>query len=112
VCLGSHLDPKTRKVCQISQWKGSLPSPLQVVMVMAKGVPILVGLVLGLHHKDLHTLESRLSGQSPKRFKCILVCNDYYQKRMVFLLHHLKDPGDLKIQGDQGWWGGDTNKCG
>jgi hypothetical protein len=38
--------------------KDSLPSPLLVAMVMVKGVPMLVGLVLGLHHGDSYILGS------------------------------------------------------
>ena len=44
----------------------SLPSPLPVVMVLTKGVLVLVGLVLGLHYGDSHTLESQLSGRIPR----------------------------------------------
>jgi hypothetical protein len=32
-------------------------------------VPVLVGLVLGLHHEDAHILGSQLSGVTPKGLK-------------------------------------------
>jgi hypothetical protein len=52
----------------------SLPSLLPMVMLMAKGVPMLVELVLELHHGDSHTLGSQLSGRIPKGLKCDPVC--------------------------------------
>jgi hypothetical protein len=56
--------------------EGSLLSLLLVVMVMAKEILVLVGLVLGLHHGDFDTLGSRLNGQILKGLKCILVCDE------------------------------------
>jgi hypothetical protein len=47
-----------------------------VVMVMVKGVPVLVELILGLHHGDSHTLGSQLSGWIPMGLKCIPVCDE------------------------------------
>jgi hypothetical protein len=44
--------------------------------VMAKKVPILVGLVLELHHEDSYILGSRLSGHSSKELKCVPICNE------------------------------------
>jgi hypothetical protein len=45
-------------------------------MVMAKGVPVLVGLVFELYHGDFHTLGSRLGGHSLKELRCIPVCDE------------------------------------
>jgi hypothetical protein len=46
--------------------EGGLPSPLPVVMVVAKGVLVIVELVLGLHHRDSYLLGSQLDGQISK----------------------------------------------
>jgi hypothetical protein len=42
--------------------EGGFSSPLPKVIVVIKGVPVLVGLVLELHHGDFHTLGSQLDG--------------------------------------------------
>jgi hypothetical protein len=44
-----------------------------MVMMMVKGVLVLVGLVLGLHHMDSLTLGSQLSGQISKGLKYVLI---------------------------------------
>jgi hypothetical protein len=76
VCLGSHRLGGPAKSHNGYYREDSLPSPHSIIKGMVKGVPVLVGLVLGLHHGDFHTLGSQLSGQSPKGLKCVMVCNE------------------------------------
>jgi hypothetical protein len=72
VCLESSLDPQPRGPTKSHSgyyMEGGLPSLFLVVMVVTKGVPMLVGLVLGLHHGNFHILGSCLVGRTPKGLK-------------------------------------------
>jgi hypothetical protein len=72
VYLGSSLGPKLIESHNVSYKEGGLPSSFPMVIVVIKGVPGLVWLVLELYHGDSYTLGSRLSGQTPKGFELSL----------------------------------------
>jgi hypothetical protein len=61
----------SRKSIRSIDW-GGLPNPIVgtiIVMVMAKEVSVLVGLMLRLYSGDSYTFGSWLGGRTPKRLK-------------------------------------------